>query len=109
MHLILRLPSTARLPRLLNACAVLVVVLIATTFEAQANDLLMPNEVTDADKACASITAYALMHSEPEIQPLLRQCSENANKRVCEITLGFMTDADNGKGKTYGLTCIGKL
>ena len=108
MPLIPRLPSKAKLPRVLNASAILVVVLMGTSFEAQADDLPMPSEVTDADMACASITAYALMHSELEIQPLLKRCSENAKKRVCEITLGFMTDADNGKGKTYGLTCIGK-
>ena len=102
-----RSSSTAKLLSL-NACAIAVVVLTGTPFDAQADDLPVPDVVTNADMACASITAYALMHSEAEMQPLLKRCSENPNKRVCEITVGFMTDADNGKGKTYGLTCIGK-
>ena len=80
---------------------------LAGNFDVQAYEIVVPELFSNADMACASITGYALTHSEDKILPLLKLCGENANKNVCEITISMMKDFDRGKGSTYGLTCVG--
>ncbi|MCG2645526.1 MULTISPECIES: hypothetical protein [Bradyrhizobium] len=72
-------------------------------------DIIAPELASKADMACASITGYALTRSEDKIVPLLKLCSENPHKNVCDITVSLMKDLHGGRGGTYGLMCSGGL
>jgi hypothetical protein len=94
--------------RFFRAYPIIVATLIAGIFGAHAYEGRIPKAASDADSACAYIAAYAQTHDEAKILPYIKSCGENANKRVCEITISMMKDAGPANGETYGLTCVGK-
>jgi hypothetical protein len=79
--------------------------LIADVARAQTDEIRIPEPATDADNACASLAAYALMNAEANIPLYIRRCGENPNKAACEETARIIKEI--ASGGSYGLICAG--